>query len=58
MKKQITFESRYSTQEGNALDWLRNLSRCFFIKKIKMRSYERITKWDKKYCTQVEVEYE
>lgn len=57
MRKQITFEGNYN-QDTRGIEWLLDLSRCFNIKKIKMRSYRKETKYTYKYCCQIEVTYD
>ena len=58
MKKQKTFESNSYTQDGNALEWLSHLAKCFYVKMVKMRSYIKKTKYSQKYATQIEVKFE
>jgi len=55
VKKQITFEDRTYLKDERAIEWLLNLSKCFFIKKAKITSYKRK---DGTNCTRVEVQYE
>lgn len=58
MKKQITFEDESYSRDTKALEWLLNLSKCFVIRSVKLRSYVKETKYTRRYCTQVEVRYD
>jgi len=58
MKKQITFENNSYEQDTRALEWLLNLSKCFKIKSVKMKTYKIETAYTIKYRCKVEVSYE
>jgi hypothetical protein len=55
--KEITFEGNY-TQDSRAIEWLLNLSKCFEIKKVELKSYISETKYTHKFKTKIKVRYE
>lgn len=52
MRTQITFNG-----QETAIEWLLNLSKCFEIKSVKLRSYKIETKYSFKNRCKVEVSY-
>lgn len=57
IRKSLTFQGN-SLQDTRALEWLLNLSKCFEIKSVKIRSYKTETKYTSKNKCKVEVSYE
>ena len=58
VKKTKTFEGRYSPTDSEAIEWLLNLSKCFYIKKATLKSYITKTAYTKRYKCKVNVQYE
>lgn len=58
MRIQKTFTDYSNYRDTEALEWLLNLSKCFYIKSVKMRSYIKETTYCKRYCTKIEVTYD
>ena len=56
MRKQITFYSTYPDAEGEAIEWLLNLSKCFEIEKVQLKKYT-LEKSNTKYRCKLIVEY-
>ncbi len=53
IKKQITFE-----KDSRAIEWLLDLSRCFYIKSAKIKRIIRKNKWGEFENWRLIVEYE
>lgn len=58
MRKEITFESQYGTQDTKAIEWLLNLSKCFLIRKSTIRTYKKIKHGINFDCCKVIVEFD
>ena len=58
MRKEITFNSTYVDNDGKAVSWLSDLSKCFEIKNAKIRSYVIKTKYTTRKCCKLIVEFE
>jgi len=55
MKTQKTFNGSYAIE--NAIDWLANLQRCFYVKSATLKSYKIKTKYYTEWKCQVTARY-
>ena len=58
MRKQKTFAKHGDGAYDDAITWLRDLGRCFEIKRAKITNYIKKHKFWDYHCTRVEVTYD